>query len=387
VSARALVRILVCLLLTLAALGALEGGARLWRGKSARGLEWLDYSEERGWRSRPNSRSSEYAAPREFDRDGFLTVDSPGLTPESRRGKRLVLLIGDSRTFGNGVRTDDTFGQVLERRLPGVEVINGAFPGYSSLQGLISLQADAPRLRPDIVVYSFDFNDRRYVLQPSDADGPDRFRRLARLDSRDRLVRSLALVDLVAGRATPGPDHRMARPLDLASVRPRVSEDDFRRNLEAAARYGADHGIQIIFLILNDNPAQSHGMEQGALALHAGRLGEAEDVLRAAVSTDNVYADAARLQLAMLYARTGRAQEAAAVRVSPRTFYSLTGGYPIVPGGDYRAIMREVAARLRVRLVDAGVEIDRAPDRYIDFCHFDREGHRIVADLLEPLLR
>jgi hypothetical protein len=153
------------------------------------------------------------------------------------------------------------------------------------------------------------------------------------------------------------------------------------------ARYGAAHGIQIIFLILNDNPAESRETQEGALAVQAGRLGEAEHTLRAAVATNNVFSEAARLQLSTLYARTGRLQEAASIRISPRTFYSLTGGYPITPGRDYRTIVREVATKTAVRIVEAGAEIDRDPSRYIDFCHFNADGHRIVADLLARTLR
>lgn len=377
-------RILLALVSTAVVLGTLEGGARIIRARSAPagGLPWLEFSSQIGWQGRPGSRSDAYAAERQFDRDGLFTVDSRGVTPEGRRGKRLILLLGDSRTFGNGVPVDDTYGQVLERRLPGLEVVNRAFPGYSSLQGLIALEADAPRFRPDVVVFAFDFNDRRYVLHPSEADSRDRFRHLARLDTWDRLTSWSALVGLAAGRRAPGPDHARDRALDLATVLPRVSPDDFRGNLAAAAKYCSRHGIQLVFLVLNDNVAESRELEDGARASRARRAGDAEALWRAAVDRNNVFSEAARLQLSLLYAETGRPRDAAVVRVSPRTFYSLAGGFPIRPGEEYRTIIREVATQAGVRLVDAGSEIDRRPASYFDFCHFDREGHRIVADLL-----
>ena len=370
-------------------LGMLEAGARLIRARSvpAAGPDWLEYSARIGWQSRPGSHSNAFAAERQFDRDGLLTVDSHGVTPEGRRGKRLVMLLGDSRTFGNGVRLDQTYGQVLERLLPRVEVINRAFPGYSSLQGLIALEADAPRFRPDVVVFAFDFNDRRYVLHPWEVDGQEQFRRLARLDAWDRVASSLALVDLARGRRAPGPDRATERPLDLGTVQPRVSRNVFRGNLEAAARYCADHGIELVLMILNDNIVESRELEEGARALRAGRRDEAEPILRAAVASHNVFSESARLQLAMLYEQTERPREAATARVSPRTFYSVAGGFPILPGGEYRMIVREVAARTGVRVVDAGSEIDRVPARYLDFCHFNANGHRVVAGLLAAALR
>lgn len=368
-------------------LGLLEAGARVIRARSTppAGPGWLEYSERIGWRNRPGTRSYAFAADREFDRDGFFTVDSHAVTREGRRGKRLVLLLGDSRTYGNGVRTEDTYGQVLERRLPGVEVVNRAVPGYSSLQGVIALRADAARLRPDVVVFAFDFNDRRYVLRPADVDGEAHFRRLARLDSWHRLARSLALVDLAVGRGA-SVERAVDSPLDLGTVRPRVSAGDFRTNLDAAARYSADHGIELVFLLLNDNIVEAHGLEDGADALGAGRPHEAEPALRAAVARSNAFSEAARLQLAMLYERSGRPHEAAAVRVSPRILHSVSGGYPIERGRPYRQIVREVASTRGVRVVDAGSEIDRRPERYFDFCHFDVEGHRVVAELLAGAL-
>lgn len=381
-------RILITLASTLVLLAALEGGARLIRGKSppADGLSWLEFSSGIGWRARPGSRSGAYASVREFDGEGFFTVDSRDVSPEGRRGKKLILLIGDSRTFGNGVPADETFGQLLERRRSEFAVVNRAFPGYSSLQGLIALEAEARRLRPDIVVFAFDFNDRRYALHPWEVDGAERFRSLARVAARDRFVGAFALVELVGGRPTLRPDRGERQALDLGTVRPRVSPADFRQNLKAAADHAAGRGISLIFLILNDNAAESRELEDGARAWQAGRRDEAEARWQTAVARDNVFSDAARMQLSMLYEGAGRSSEAAGIRISPRTFYSVTGGFPIRTGVEYRAIIREVAATAGVPIVDAGAEIDRDPSRYFDFCHFDREGHRIVADLLDKAL-
>jgi lysophospholipase L1-like esterase len=381
-------RILVTLVSTAVLLGTLEGGARLIRARSAPAteLEWLEYSDSIGWRSRPGTHDRSFGPQRQFDGGGLLAEDSRGVTPEGRRGKRLILLLGDSRTFGNGVSADETYGRVLERRVPGVVVINRAFPGYSSLQGVIALKADAPRFRPDIAVFAFDFNDRRYALHPWEVDGPDRFQRLARLASWDRLARSVALVDLAMGHRAPGPDRGENRSLDLGTVRPRVSPSDFRQNLEAAARYCSEHGIELILLTLNDNIAHSRELEEGARAWRAGRVGDAEDMWRIAVARSNVFSDAARLQLSGLYERTGRPGQAATVRLSPRTFHSVAGGFPIHPGGEYRAIVRDVAESAGVRIAAAGSEIDRDPARYLDFCHFNRDGHRIVAGVLTEAL-
>ena len=370
-------RILPGLLLALALFAALEGGARLWRlrlpASPPTGLEWMESSARLGWRNRPGFHGTAFDTERTLDADGLFTVDAEG-----RKGRRLVLLLGDSRTFGNGVPVDATYGEVLEQRLPGFAVINRAVPGYSSFQGRAALEIDAPRFRPDVVVFAFGFNDRRYVLRPEEVDGEERFRRLARRAAWTRLAGSLALVDLLGGRPSGEPGAVKA-PLDLGTVAPRVSPASFRQNLEAAARYCAGRGIRLVLLLLNDNPVDVRELDR---AVREGRTAEAEKDLRAAVALGNTFSDAARLELAALYERTGRPREAAVVRISPRTFFSVTGGYPVLSQQDYRSISFEVAARHGIQVVDAGPVLDRHPEWYLDFCHFGGEGHRAVAALL-----
>ena len=365
-------RIALGLLLALALFAVLEGGARLWRSRlpprPPTGLEWMEYSARLGWRNRPGFHGTAFDTERTFDENGLFTVDAEG-----QGGRRLVLLLGDSRTFGNGVPVDATYGEILKQRLPGFSVINRAVPGYTSFQGRAALEIDAPRFHPDVVVFAFGFNDRRYVLHPEEVDGEDRFRRLARRATWTRLAGSLAIVDLLGGRPSGEPG-AVENPLDLGTALPRVSPASFRQNLEAAARYCAGQGIRLVLLLLNDNPAHVRELDRG---VREGRTAEAEQALQAAVALNNTFSDAARLQLAALSPR-----EAATVRISPRTFYSVTGGYPILSQQDYRSIAFEVAARYGIQVVDAGPVLDRHPEWYLDFCHFGGEGHRAVADLL-----
>jgi hypothetical protein len=61
-------------------------------------------------------------ADREFDAEGYLTVDSDEVHGKS--GNKKVVFIGDSKTFGRGASTPDSFVEVTERLLPGVDAIN-----------------------------------------------------------------------------------------------------------------------------------------------------------------------------------------------------------------------------------------------------------------------
>src|SRR5690349_2748971 len=134
-------RALLGFLFALVLVAALEGGARLLRPSrvespaGAESSDWMEPSAELGWRNKPGFRGTVYLGERAFDEQGLFTVDTPAATAEGRRGKRLILLLGDSRTFGNGVPVEATYGEILDRQLPGAEVINLAVPGYSSFQG------------------------------------------------------------------------------------------------------------------------------------------------------------------------------------------------------------------------------------------------------------
>ncbi|MBQ16868.1 MAG: hypothetical protein CMJ65_07060 [Planctomycetaceae bacterium] len=77
-----------------------------------------------------------------------------------------LLFLGDSCTFGFGVAHDQTFVAHCEDRLneqnPGhrFECLNAGVPGYTLFQGCRVLDQEGPRVKPDVVVACFGFNDR-----------------------------------------------------------------------------------------------------------------------------------------------------------------------------------------------------------------------------------
>ncbi|ETX08748.1 SGNH/GDSL hydrolase family protein [Candidatus Entotheonella palauensis] len=78
-----------------------------------------------------------------------------------------MLFLGDSFTMGVGVEQDETYGEVLARRLmeggrtslqtpsPTYEVINAGVPGYNTQQALTYLRESGLALEPDLVVLGF----------------------------------------------------------------------------------------------------------------------------------------------------------------------------------------------------------------------------------------
>lgn len=87
-----------------------------------------------------------------------------------------ILLLGDSQTFGWGVRYEDTFGAVLERKLNArskrrVEVVNTAVPGYNAAQEAAVLERRGLAFEPDCVLVLFignDFGVPYLMLAPPD---------------------------------------------------------------------------------------------------------------------------------------------------------------------------------------------------------------------------
>ncbi len=91
-------------------------------------------------------------------RGGSLAVEKPA-------GALRVVCLGDSMTFGEGVRESDTYPSVLEKLLksarPGrtVQVINAGVQGYGTREEAALFFARCEKLRPDIVTLGFFLND------------------------------------------------------------------------------------------------------------------------------------------------------------------------------------------------------------------------------------
>src|SRR5437016_8367218 len=106
------------------------------RNFRARESSWYRLSPTCNWERRPGFSGALYGTSRTFGRLGLFDVDLRDL---KRFDKKRILLLGDSCTFGNGVAIGDTFGQIVNTRLPDYRTVNLGDPGYTSFQGLRSL--------------------------------------------------------------------------------------------------------------------------------------------------------------------------------------------------------------------------------------------------------
>lgn len=107
-----------------------------------------------GYTLRPGFRGREIAPDGEFDTEA--TIDGQGLRdhPHTAPARPLILALGDSMTFGEGVPADRTWSATLERTA-GVRVENGGVPGYSTRQMEARGRRLIPLLHPDLVLVTF----------------------------------------------------------------------------------------------------------------------------------------------------------------------------------------------------------------------------------------
>ena len=76
------------------------------------------------------------------------------------KGRKRVLILGDSIAFGSGVEAHERFSDRLQHELPGdADVINAGVPGWGNDQELLFYERDLRRLDPDIVVLEFTANN------------------------------------------------------------------------------------------------------------------------------------------------------------------------------------------------------------------------------------
>jgi lysophospholipase L1-like esterase len=81
-------------------------------------------------------------------------------------GTKRVLVVGDSVTFGFGVRLEETYLKILERELntrtrgkEKYEVINGGMEGTALRRHRRFIESKAPQLQPDLVIVAVSMND------------------------------------------------------------------------------------------------------------------------------------------------------------------------------------------------------------------------------------
>jgi lysophospholipase L1-like esterase len=130
-----------------------------------------------------------------------VDINSQGLrdreyTLEKPPGTYRILMLGDSTTFGWGVRAEDTAAKILERELNAAgsdtrfEVINAGVGNYGTVQEVTYYRTRGRAFHPDVVVLVYFINDAEPVPQETSSFLRDRSYFVAFVVSRvDGLLR------------------------------------------------------------------------------------------------------------------------------------------------------------------------------------------------------
>lgn len=158
----------------LVSLGVAEVGLRIsnfWIGRHSDTMfTVIEHDELLGWRLKPNIREKIdfvdiEGIPLRSNSLGFWDKE---FTPEKEAGKCRVVFLGDSFTWGLGVREEERFTNLLAEVNPGWETLNFGVPAYGTDQSLLLWERTAYRYNPDLVIltiYQNDYVDNMYVVR------------------------------------------------------------------------------------------------------------------------------------------------------------------------------------------------------------------------------
>jgi len=201
------------------------------------------------WRIRPNQ-----TIKGKFFVDGVYQINSRGyrereFSAEKSPDVMRIICLGNSCTFGWKVNLEQTYPKILEKLLnqnlaqPEFEVINAGMTGYSTFQGVRFLKREILGLHPDIIIFSYGWND----MCPAEREDKDqRFHPQWVLNLDDFLSRSrfysflkFEIMSLLK---------RKNQSQDEKKIVYRVSIKDYQENLKELARIAQGSGIKVFFL-------------------------------------------------------------------------------------------------------------------------------------------
>ena len=127
---------------------------------------YIIYDDLMGWTVGPKRRSAEGLY---WSSSEGIRAPREGVSFAKARRKTEIALVGDSYTFGEEVRYEDTWGSLLDKALgPEFQVLNFGVPGYGVDQAYLRYEKDVRQWKPDVVIFGFISHDafRTMVVYP-----------------------------------------------------------------------------------------------------------------------------------------------------------------------------------------------------------------------------
>jgi hypothetical protein len=130
--------------------------------KASGDLSYMVYDDQVGWSVGSNRRSANglyRSSPR------GIRGPHEGVTFSMAEGKTSIALIGDSYTFGEEVKYEDTWGYHLSHLLgEDMQVLNFGVPGYGVDQAYLRYEKDAKMWKPKVAIFGLFSHDLRRTM-------------------------------------------------------------------------------------------------------------------------------------------------------------------------------------------------------------------------------
>lgn len=122
------------------------------------------FDENLGWTYRKNAKGLLYGVPFAINNEGYRGDD----IRFDNKIKKRILMLGDSITFGFGVRNSETFSEILnDDETFNFEVINSGVCGYGTDQEFLLYKKYSEKIQPDWVILNLYLgNDRADIDSP-----------------------------------------------------------------------------------------------------------------------------------------------------------------------------------------------------------------------------
>lgn len=190
-----------------------------------------------------------------------------------------IVCMGDSVTMGWRVEDEKTFcsvlQQLLSKDLKNVETINAGVMAYTSFQGLHQLQARVLDLHPDLIVFSYNWDDHSPATTVMESFGKADSKKLEIKPDKDlptiqaqknslsliARLRVFQLVEFAVSKVRPAPQPAKLETPDARETKKgmvRVPLEDYRHNVEQMVRIAKDHHV-IPVLLTEPSGAEAHG--------------------------------------------------------------------------------------------------------------------------------
>jgi len=378
------VNLLLCIVSVSVFLGGTEALARLhYTPQKVREDSLFEYGKDKVFRLKKNFFGSDWGGTYSTNSHGFRSSE---ITKEKPENTKRILMVGDSVTFGEGVDNNEIFSYYLERQMNEyysgsgknvrIEVLNTAAPGNSPFQEYYDVKRGL-EFDPDLIVLQITLND---II---DAQGKWIFSVMGTEESKSNGVSS----SYITGRKKlPHLDfllkQRSALYLFLKDMNSRVRFRDAGGELIAEKAAAEENDDAMLLILEPENPAVKEGMEYA--------LSWIQIMVALAEERDIPFV----LFVTPFHFQTGYYEQNAYPQHELRRFAEEENIY----FADFLAVLwqllieRKGGKKTINQIIDEWLTShstlmeDFREEFFLDFVHFNPEGHKLAADTLMPIV-